>query len=178
MLYVDDIQLLDASALPPVITVAPADSVETTGDDGMVLSINGIDVADLVLGTTSTDFEKWADHPAVDADDFDLSTYASLDDSGYIEMAFAVPVSTVFIIERGANDLGLIQPLDAAGNPVGGPQMFAKSDWFKPGIKISNQNAGAIVVQAEIPISVLRILPPAGGNMGLDPASVSAVPVP
>ena len=174
-LYVDDIQLLDASALPPVITVSPADSVETTGDNGMVLSINGISVDDLILGTTSTDFEKWAEHPVADADNFDLGTYASLDDSGYIEMAFAVPVSTVFIIERGGNDQGLMQPLDAAGNPVGGPQTFAKSDWFKPGVKVSNQAAGAIVIAAEVPISGIRVLPPVGGKIGLDPASVSAV---
>ena len=80
----------------------------------------------------------------------------------------------MFIIERGGNDEGLIQPLDAAGNPVGGPQTFAKSDWFKPGVKVNNQAAGAIVIQAEVSISAVRILPPAGGNVGLDPASVSA----
>ena len=159
----------------PVITVAPAE-VEATGDDGMVLSINGIVVEDLILGTTSTDFEKWPDHPAPDADDFDLGTYASLDDSGYITIMFDVPVSTVFIIERGANDLGLLQPLDAAGDPVGGLAAFAKSDWFKPGIKINGQDAGAIVITAEVPISGIMVLPAEGAGMGLDPASVSAIP--
>jgi hypothetical protein len=171
-LYVDDIRLV----LPPVVTVAPADAVETTGDNGMVLSINGISVDDLVLGTTTTDFEKWPDHPAPHADDFDLGTYASLDDSSYITMKFDVPLSAVFIIERGANDLGRIQPIDADGNPIGVETTFAKSDWFKPGIKISGQDAGAMVITAEVPIAGVTILPAQGANMGLDPASVSGLP--
>ena len=160
---------------PPVITVSPAESVETTGDDGMVLSINGIPAEELILGTTTTDFEKHADHLAPDADDFDLGTYASLDDSSFILMSFPVPVDTVFIVERGANDLGLIQPLDAAGDPVGGVQAFAKDDWFKPGIKVSGQDAGAIVVTSAVPISGIMVLPAEDALMGLDPASVSAI---
>ena len=174
--YVDDIELLGSSVLPSVITVAPVDGIEVTGDDGTVLSINGIEVSNLVLGTTTTDFEKFADHPAADADDFDLGTYASLDDSNFINMVFAVPVTTIFIVERGGNDEGFIQPLDAAGNPVGGLQTFAKSDWHKPGAKINGQAAGAIVITSEVPISGIRILPPAGGKIGLDPASICAIP--
>jgi hypothetical protein len=161
---------------PPVITVAPATSVETTGNDGMILSINGIPVADLILGVTTTDFEKHADHPAPDADNFSLKTYASLDDSKFIITTFAVPVRTVFVIERGANDLGFIQPLDAAGNPVGGLQAFTKSDWFKPGVKISGQDAGAIAIVSQVPISGIMFLPSVDGPTGLDPASISAVP--
>jgi hypothetical protein len=163
----------------PMLTVAAVDSVEITGDDGMVLSINGIAVDNLVLGATSTDFEKFADHPAPDADDFDLGTYASLDDSSFINMLFSVPVSTIFIIERGANDRGFIQALDAAGGPVGAPVAYATSDWFKPGVKINgNQDAGAIAIQAKSPIYGVQILPPTDANMGLDPASVSAIAAP
>ncbi len=176
ILYVDDIRLLDAAFLPSGLTVAPLDSAEITGDDGMVLAINGIDANDLIVGTTTTDFEDFGDHPATDADDLDLSTYASLDDSSYIKMLFAIPVSMVFIIERGANDQGFIQPLDAEGNPAGGMVSFAKSDWFKPGLKVSGQNAGGIAITAETPIYGIQILPPTDGNIGLDPASVSGVP--
>jgi hypothetical protein len=166
------------SAALPLATVSPATSVESTGDDGMVLSIDGVVVTDLVLGVTSTDFEKYADHPAPHADDFDLKTYASLDDSKFITTTFAVPVRTVFIIERGANDLGSIQLLDAAGNPVGAAQPFATTDWFKPGVKINGQDAGAMVITSRIPISAVMFLPPADAPMGLDPASVSAIPAP
>jgi len=178
-LTADEIQGIIGDALPtlPIIAVGPAASVETTGDDGMVLSINGTAVETLVLGTTTTDFEKHVDHPAPHADDFDLGTYASLDDSSFITTMFAAPVSTVFIIERGGNDLGFIQPLDAAGEPVGGVQSFAKSDWFMPGIKISGQDGGAIVIRSAVPISGIMVLPPADANMGLDPASVSAIAV-
>ena len=172
-LYIDDIRILPP--LEQILTVAPADSVESTGDDGMVLSINGMDVGELVLGTTASDFEKWPDHPAPHADDFDLSTYASLDDSGYITMMFDVPVSTVFIIERGGNDEGGLQPLGADGYPVGLAQAFATSDWLKPGITINNQDAGAIVIESATPISGLMVLAPADGSIGLDPASVSGI---
>jgi len=158
------------------LTVRPADSVETTGDDGMVLSIHGIDAGGLVLGETSVDFEKWPEHPAADADDLDLGTYASLDESGVITVQFAVPVTTVFIVERGANDQGFIQPLDAAGNAMGDPEAFAKSVWAMPGIKINNQDAGAMVVQASAPIWGIAILPPADGVTGIDPASISGIP--
>jgi hypothetical protein len=171
-LYVDDVRLV----LPPVVTVAPAEAVETTGDNGLVLSINGISVDDLVLGTTTTDFEKWPNQPCAFADDFDLGTYASLDDSGFITMMFDVPLSAVFIVERGANDLGRIQPIDADGNPIGVATTFAKSDWFKPGIKISGQNAGAMVITAKVPIAGVTILPAEGAKIGLDPASVSGLP--
>ena len=176
MLYIDDIRLLDARFLPSGLTVAPLDSIEVTGDDGMVLSINGVNVDDLVVGTTTTDFEKHAAQPAVYADDFDLGTYASLDDSSYIKMLFAVPVSTVFIVERGGNDLGVIQPLDADGNPIAGMQTFAKSDWYKPGFKVSGQAGGGLAITSEEPIYGIQVLPAVDANIGLDPASVSGVP--
>jgi hypothetical protein len=85
-------------------------------------------------------------------------------------------VRTIFIIERGANDLGFIQLLDAAANPVGTVQPFATTDWFKPGVKINGQDAGAMVITSRIPISAVTFLPPADAPMGLDPASVSAIP--
>ncbi|MHC4517254.1 MAG: hypothetical protein ACYTAS_01580 [Planctomycetota bacterium] len=177
VLYVDDIRLRPGlRTAPPVISAMKIAGVDITGDDGMVLSINGIDVANLVLGTTSSDFEKYPDHPAADADDFDLSTYASLDDSGFVQTLFAVPVTTVFIIERGGNDQGHIEALDADGNAIGGPATFAKSDWLKPGVGINNQDAGAMAIESEVPISGIRILPPVDGNIGIDPASVSGIP--
>jgi hypothetical protein len=179
VLYIDDIWLTPPSrALPPAITVAGVESVETTGNDGAVVSINGIAPSDLVLGTTVSDFEKYADHPAADADDFDLGTYASLDESAAITVTFSVPVTTVFIIERGANDQGRLQPLDANGDPIGGVQIFAKRDWFKPGVKINNQDAGAIAITSDAPIFGLTILPPVDDVTGLDPASISAIAAP
>ena len=174
--YVDDIRLLPgAPPTPAAVTIRPVQSLETTGDDGTVLSIEGIEVGNLVLGTTATDFEKYADHPAADADDFDLSTYASLDDSGYVTATFAVPVTTVFIIERGGNDLGLLQPLDSDGNSLGGQATFAKSDWYVPGIAIGGQSAGAIAIESDVPIHGIKILPPVDGAIGIDPAVVAGI---
>ena len=175
-IYVDAIRLLPAA--PPasaVLTALPAGSVEATGDNGMVLSINGIDVSNLVLGTTSTDFEKYADHPAADADDFDLSTYASLDDSGAVTIAFSVPVTTIFIIERGGNDQGFLQPLDVDGNPMEGVAPFAQSSWLKPGFSINGQSAGVMTIESDTPISGVVIQPPVDGAIGIDPAVVAGI---
>lgn len=181
VLYVDDFRLLPAAVVPTVaagITVAPASSFEATGNDGMVLSIDGLDVSTLVLGVTSTDFEKYADHPAADADDFSLADYASLDDSGAVTVMFAVPVTTIFIVERGANDQGSIQPLDADGNAAGGTAAFAQSDWYKSGPTIAGQTAGVMVITADASIFGITILPPAGGVIGIDPACICAVATP
>jgi hypothetical protein len=178
-LYVDDIRLLPAAnpAAPAIaIAVGPADSVQATGNDGTIQSINGIDAAKLILGTTTADYEKYPDHPAAHADDFDLSTYASLDEAQAITVKFALLVTTAFIVERGANDSGFIQPLDAAGKPVGEPQPFVTANWFKPGVTIAGQAAGALVITSSEPISGLTLLPPANGVTGVDPASISGVP--
>ncbi len=93
-----------------------------------------------------------------------------------ITVRFAVPVNTIFIIERGGNDSGLIQPLNAAGEPFGTPQPFTVADWFKPGVTIAGQDAGAIVIRATPSISGITLLPPEGGLTGIDPASISAGP--
>jgi hypothetical protein len=178
-LYVDDIRLLPAAnpAAPAIaIAVGPADSVQATGNDGTIQSINGIDAAKLILGTTTADYEKYPDHPAAHADDFDLSTYASLDEAQAITVKFALLVTTVFIVERGANDSGFIQPLDAAGKPAGEPQPFVTANWFKPGVTIAGQAAGALVITSSEPVSGLTLLPPANGVTGVDPASISGVP--
>ncbi len=179
ILYVDDIRLLPAaSAAAPAITIAvgPATALKATGNDGTIQSINGIEASTLILGTTTTDFEKYPDHPAAHADDFDLATYASLDEAKAITVKFAVPVTTVFIVERGGNDSGFIQPLDAAGKPLGEPQPFVTANWFKSTVTIGGQAAGAIVVTATAPISGITLLPPANGVTGVDPASISGVP--
>jgi uncharacterized Zn-binding protein involved in type VI secretion len=179
ILYVDDIRLLPAAnAAAPALTiaVAPATSLKATGDDGTIQSINGVDVSTLVLGTTTTDYEKYPDHPAAHADDFNLGTYASLDEAKAITVKFAAPVTTVFIVERGANDSGFVQPLDAAGKPLGEPQPFVTANWFKASATIGGQTAGVLVVTSTAPIWGLTLLPPANGVTGVDPASISGVP--
>jgi len=178
-LYIDDIRLLPAPPAPvasATITVAAATAVTATGNDGMVLTINEIEASKLITGTTTADFEKYADHPAAHADDLNLGTYASLDDSKVITVMFPVPVTTIFIIERGGNDSGFVQPLDAAGAPAGEPQPYVNANWFKPGLTVGGQASGAMVITATTPISGIKLLPPASGANGIDPASISAVP--
>jgi hypothetical protein len=168
---------------PPVISAGPIDSLDAVLNPDnpraleAVLAINGIDVNDLIVGTTTTDFEKQADHPAAHADNFDLTTYASLDDSRIIQTVFDVPVTTIFILEMGANDSGFFQPIDADGNPIGGRLAFTGDDFRfqETGLLLNNQQAGGIAIVAEVPINGLLILPPVDRTNSIDPASVSAV---
>jgi len=141
-----------------------------------VLSINDNDVKCLILGTTTADFEKHADHPAADADNFDLTTYASLDDANVVQTVFEEPVTTIFILERGADDSGFFQPIDVNGIPICGMLPFTKADFqFDPNLKIVDQTAGAIAIEAKDPIYGLQILPPVDKPLGIDPASISAI---
>ena len=185
-LYIDDIRLYGVSSLPTAtaaITIGPIDSLEAEVDPAdpstlvAVLKINGIDASALVLGTTTADFEKHADHPAAHADNLDLTTYASLDDSTVIQTVFAQPVTAIFMMERGANDSGFFQPIDADGNAIGDKVAFTAADFQLPdtGLKIVNQNAGGIVIESDVPINGLMILPPEGKLHSIDPASISAI---
>ncbi|MCU0916934.1 MAG: discoidin domain-containing protein [Planctomycetes bacterium] len=177
ILYVDDLRLLPAAAAPALkLTIAPAGTIKATGNDGTVQSINGIDAAKLVLGKTVADYEKYPDHPAAHADDLNLGTYASLDEAKTITTMFAGPVTTIFVIERGGNDSGFIQPLDAAGQLLGEPQPFVTASWSKPGVTIGGQAAGGLAITSSAPIRGIKFLPPAGGVTGVDPASIAGVP--
>jgi len=169
---------------PPIIALTPmdADSIVATGSDGKLVSLNGIDVKDLILGRTTADLESHVDHPAAHADNFDLTTYASLDGSSVIKTVFDVPVATIFILEMGANDSGFFQPIDADGNPIGGKLAFTAAD-FRYRVKgllinaqAGQQEVGGIAIVAEVPINGLLILPPTGRTNSIDPMSVSAVP--
>ncbi|MHC4168793.1 MAG: LamG domain-containing protein [Planctomycetota bacterium] len=185
VVFFDDIRLRRAPVIP-VITAAPLSTMEADVDPAdpatlvSVLSINGIDASALIVGTTTTDFEKHAGHEAVHADNLDLTTYASLDDSTFVSTVFAQPVTTIFIMERGANDSGFFQALDTDGNPIGDQIPFTAADFQLPDadLKIVGQPAGGIAVTSDVPIGGLMILPPEGGVHSIDPASISAVPAP
>lgn len=182
VVFFDEIRLRRA----PVITVAPLGSLEADIDPNdpnklvSVLKINGTDASGLIVGTTTTDFEKFSDHPAADTDNLDLTTYASLDDSTVIQTMFARPVTTDFIMERGANDSGFFQALDGNGNPAGEMVAFTAADFQLPdaGLKIVGQDAGGIAIVSDTPIGGLLILPPEGGVHSIDPASISAIGAP
>jgi len=183
VVFFDEIRLR-RTPVPPVITVAPLGSLEAERDPAdpatltAVLNINGTDASVLIVGTTTTDFEKHAGREAVHADNLDLTSYASLDDSTVIQTVFAQPVTAIFLIERGANDSGFFQALDADGNPTGEMVAFTAADFQLPdaGLKIVGQDAGGIEIQSDVPIGGFVILPPEGGVHSIDPASISAIP--
>ncbi|UCF17618.1 MAG: hypothetical protein JSW59_09180, partial [Phycisphaerales bacterium] len=185
VVYFDEIRLRRAPVVP-VISAAPLNALEVDVDPAdpstlvSILSINGNDASALIVGTTTTDFEKHAGREAVHADNLDLTTYASLDDSTVISTVFGQPVTTIFMMERGANDSGFFQALDTDGNPIGEMIPFTAADFQLPeaGLKIVNQDAGGIAITSDAPIGGLMILPPEGGVHSIDPASISAIAAP
>jgi len=175
--YFDDIRLYRSDVPIPVITISPVDTLEATGDNGTIISINGISVNDLILGTTTFAGEpKSANFPPQDADNFDLSVGASADDQAYVQTMFAVPVTTIFIIEKGGNDNGYMQCLDQNGDPLGEPVPFSPADFKDTGLKgVQNQAVAAAVVTVDVPVYGIRILPPDDKALGFDPTSVSGI---
>jgi len=178
LVFFDDIRLYLDSLLPSVITISPVDTFEATGDNGTVLSINGNNVGDLILGTTTFAGDPMhASFPPEDADNFDISVGASADDQAYVQTMFAMPVTTIFIIEKGGNDTGYMQSLDENGEPLDEPTPFLPADFKDTGlIGVQGQKVAAAVIALEVPVYGIRILPPDDKALGFDPTSVSGVP--
>jgi len=178
LVFFDDIRLYLESLLPSVIMISPVDTFEATGDSGTIVSINGVAVADLILGTTTFAGDpKHAHFPPEDADNFDLSVGASADDQAYVQTMFAMPVTTIFIIEKGGNDTGYMQALDENGNPLDEPTPFLPADFKDTGLMgVQDQKVAAAVIALEVPVYGIRVLPPDDKALGFDPTSVSGVP--
>jgi hypothetical protein len=152
-------------------------------ETGMILSINGINVNDLILGvTTFPDPPKHADPDfhADKADNFDLSNGASGDGQPYFETFFGAPVSTIFLVENNGNDSGYFQGLDESGNGIVPMVPFtAHVDYLKTEYRFFlRQQASGITFQPPYPVFGLRIIKPDDGSLGFDAVSVSGVPVP
>ena len=154
----------------PIITAAPVEDMTFGVDDAnnvILTSINGISTQDLILGTTVSDKGLM--------DDFILEGPYDSDVNGVIVTMFDVPVTTIFLVEKDGNDDGYYQPIDADGNPIGGPLGWDDSTWSE---KIENVNAdgqdmSGTVITAEVPINGIEIW-----SGGIDPYSISALPAP
>jgi len=177
-LFIDDIGLHDTDLMPSVITISSVDTFEATGDNGTIVSINGVAVADLILGTTTFAGDpKHASFPPEDADNFDLSVGASADDQAYVQTVFAMPVNTIFVIEKGGNDTGYMQSLDENGEPLDEPTPFSPADFANTGLKgVQDQDVAVAAVTLDVPVYGIRILPPDDKSLGFDPTSVSGIP--
>jgi hypothetical protein len=90
---------------------------------------------------------------------------------------FAMPVTTIFIIEKGGNDIGYMQSLDENGDPLDEPTPFLPADFKDTGLTgVQGQKVAAVVIALEVPVYGIRILPPDDMVLGFDPTSVSGVP--
>jgi hypothetical protein len=110
------------------------------------------------------------------ADDFNAGSSASSDDQAYMQTVFAQPVSTILLLEKGANDSGYLQALGADGLPVAGKLAFTKDTFLKTGYKFAGQTGGGMIITALSPIYGIRILPPDGAPLGIDPVCIVGLP--
>jgi dienelactone hydrolase len=157
--------------------IDPIQGMTATGNRGQIIAIDGIPVSALRLGTTIfPNPPKYAASPASYADNFDLNQVASGDDQPYVDVVFGEGVIGVYLIENQGNDSGFMQALDATGNPVGPVVPFTTSDYLQTSYRTANnQIASGLFVWMEVPVFGIRITPPSGGVMGVDPVSVSAI---
>jgi hypothetical protein len=163
----------EAEVIAPAGPVGPISALEATGNDGDILSINGIPVADLHLGVSAFAGEPaYAGNGPEQGDNFSLATYASADGQDYIETTFSDPVTTLLLIERGANDTGKLFLFDAQDNLVGMPMDFAPTDFADTGYTANGQPVGGMMVRADAPFAKVRIGKPADGDLGIDPICV------
>jgi hypothetical protein len=166
-------------ALPPteggIADISPIEGMTATGNAGLITTINDLPVSRLLLGVTQfpTPNEVF---PAANADDFDLSSLGSADGQPYFECFFDQGVMAIFLMENGGNDSGFAQGLDAAGNPIGPIVGFTTSDFLRTSyLSGNNQAVAGLAVWMSAPVFGIRLSPPAGGTMGFDPISVSAL---
>jgi hypothetical protein len=166
---------------PPVITVGPIDTMVATGDEGDILSINGIDVNDMILGTSTYGDPSVASRDASNADDFSLATLASADSQEYMQTLFDQAVTSIFIVEFRGDDSGYVQALDAMGDPIESMVEFGPDDFSDTGYNsIHSVYTRAMVIRSEIPIYGIQLITIPGAEWGLsiDPLCIAAVPAP
>jgi hypothetical protein len=171
---------LVSSAYAGITGIGPISEMTATGNQGMITTIDGVDVTTLLLGTTTfAGPPKHAQYPPEDADNFDLNVIASADDQAYVDTMFGTPVDVIYAIENNGNDSGYMQGLDEFGVLVGTPVAFGTGDYFKTGYAtVNGQEASGLKITTDSPVHGIRILPPDGGSLGFDPISMSAVPEP
>jgi len=167
----------------PVITVNPIETMEATGDFGDILSINGIEVGDLIVGTTTfPDPPASEPQPAENADNFSLATAACADNQPYMQTIFGQAVTTIFIFEKSGNDNGSMQALDAMGNPVGNAVVFSPDNFAGTAyMGYGDQVAFGTVITSDVPIYGVVLTAsrlPEEGGLGIDPFCICAIPEP
>jgi hypothetical protein len=179
--YVLDVN--EIAALVGLLEVKPMENLVAISDPGTGLPLTALALdweptATLVLGaTTFAGPPMHAQFPPENADNFNLDAPASADDQAFMRTVFPVAVRTVFLLERGANDTGYIQALDAAGEPVGSKVAFSPDDFFDTGYSFLNQKGGGLRIDARTPVFGIVIYPPDDGPLGVDPVSISGIAV-
>ena len=156
--------------------IGPIGNLTATGDAGLITAINGLPVSELLPGiTTFPDPPAFAEYPARNADNFDLGLIGSADNQPFFDCSFGQPVMGVFLIESGGNDNGLMQALDADGNPVGNIVTFTNSDFLMTRYRSgNNQLVAGVAAWMTAAVYGIRVLPPANGTLGFDPISICA----
>jgi PEP-CTERM motif len=142
--------------------------------NAQILSMNGIGVESLQLGTTT-----FSGNPGLQdqlphyADEFGLSANASADGQTYVQTVFTDATAMVFLVEKGGNDPGTMVGLDENGQEIGSPIAFTAGG-FNASLGYTvfqGQPAGGMVITSDTLIYGIRLYAP-----GIDPVSISSLP--
>lgn len=178
--------VLDPNAIASFVSefkIGPMENLIAISDPGSGLpltavAIDWIPTAQLALGTTTFAAPAlWPSYPAANADNFNLEALAIADGQASMKTLFTQPVSSVFLLERGADDSGYIQALDALGNPQGAVVPFGPADFYNTGHQFLGLTGGGLRIDAGTSIYGIAVYPPDGGPLTIDPVSIAGVPV-
>jgi hypothetical protein len=157
--------------------LSPINGCEATGDDGEILSINGMPVEDLILGTTRYEI-PWGGpiFPASGADDFDLLTLASMEHQSGFETIFDQIVTETYLIIRPylGENVGMIELLDGQGEPLGEVVEFGPESFAGLGYSSYGQEIQGLKVSGEGVFRGVRVRMKGDNPLVLYPVSISA----
>jgi len=156
--------------------LTPINGIEATGDDGEILSINGMPVQDLILGTTSYEIPSDGPiFPASGADDFDLLTLASTEHQSGFQTMFDQIVAEAYLIIRPdlGENVGMIELLDDQGDLLWEAVEFNPESFAKLGHSSYGQEIQGLKVSGEGVFSGVRVRMKGDNPLALYPVSIS-----
>jgi hypothetical protein len=159
--------------------LAAINGIEATHDDGEILSIDGIPVESLILGTTSfPNSAEWPIFPPEGADNFDLMTLASTEQQSSFDTLFDQFVTEAYLIIRPylGDNVGLIELLDDQGDLLSEAVAFNPESFTNLGYSSYGQEVQGLKISANGLFCGIRVRMEDDKPLVLHPVSISGKP--
>jgi len=159
--------------------LATINGIEATGDDGMIIAIDGVPVEQLIPGTTSfPNPAEWPIFPPEGADNFDLMTLASTEQQSSFDTLFDQFVTEAYLIIRPylGDNVGLVELVDDQGNLLSETVDFNPESFTKLGYSSYGQEVQGLKISADGSFSGIRVRMKDDNPLVLHPVSISGKP--